>query len=283
MVATMMIWGMAFVAMKVSVPETGPFWMASYRTMLGLVVVLPLALWSGLSFPNSRTQWGYMVLVVFLNIVIPIILIGWAQLYLDAGISALLIGVGPIMALFIGNVLTTDEHFNLTKLIAVSLGFAGVVVVVGPDFSSEIGLGDLLPKLALILAALLYVIAGFTIRKIDLPPLSLAATSLLLGTSILVPLSLVMSGPIPLDLSPPAISGLLFAGMAGTGLGFISRYYLIQNVGYSIFSIGINMIPVFGVIFGALILGEVIEWTTALALVLVVGGLFVARLGTKAS
>ena len=41
------------------------------------------------------------------------------------------------------------------------------------------------------------------------------------------------------------------------------------------------MIPVFGVIAGALILGEVIEWTTALALVLVVGGLFIARFDPK--
>lgn len=73
----------------------------------------------------------------------------------------------------------------------------------------------------------------------------------------------------------------MFTGLAGTGFGFLSRYYLIQNIGYSIFSIGINMIPVFGVIAGALILGEVIEWTTALALVLVVGGLFIARLDPK--
>lgn len=279
----MIIWALAFIGMKVAVPETGPYWLSAYRAMLGLVVVLPLAFWSGLKLPQSQRQWFYMMIVVVLNIVFPIILIGWAELTLDAGIAALLMGTGPFLALFVGNILTKDEHFNLTKLIAVIMGFSGIVAVVGVDILSEVGRDHLLPQMALVLASLMYVIAGFTIRKIELPPLSIAAVSLSVGVILLVPLSLIMSGPLPLNFTPPAFWWLLFTGLAGTGIGFLARYYLIQKIGYSIFSIGINMIPVFGVIAGALILNEVIGWTTAIALILVVGGLFVARLGSANS
>ena len=48
MVGTMIIWALAFIGMKVAVPETGPYWLSAYRALLGLIVVLPLALWSGL-------------------------------------------------------------------------------------------------------------------------------------------------------------------------------------------------------------------------------------------
>lgn len=281
MVATMIIWALAFIGMKVAVPETGPFWLSAYRAVLGLIVVMPIALWAGLKWPQDARQWGLMMVIVILNIVVPIILIGWAELTLNAGIAALLMGTGPFFALFVGNILTRDEHFTTIRLIAVLMGFSGIVAIVGVDVLSDVGRGHVLPQMALMLASLFYVIAGFTIRKVTLPPLSIAAVSLLLGTLVLVPLSIMMSGPMPINLSPPAFWWLLFTGLAGTGLGFIARYYLIQNIGYSVFSVGINMIPVFGVIASALILGEVIEWTTALALVLVVGGLFLARLGTS--
>lgn len=281
MIGTMIVWALAFIGMKVAVPETGPYWLSAYRALLGLIVVLPLALWTGLKLPQSQQQWFYMAVIVILNIVFPVILIGWAELTLQAGVAALLIGTGPFLALFIGHILTKDEPLTPMKLLAVCMGFGGIVAVVGVDALSAIGRGNLLPQLALMLASLMYVTAGFTIRKIELPPLSIAATSLGLGSMVLVPLSLVMSGPFPTDFTPSAFWWLMFTGLAGTGLGFLSRYYLIQKIGYSIFSIGINMIPVFGVIAGALILGEVIEWTTALALVLVVGGLFIARYDPK--
>ena len=80
MVGTMIVWALAFIGMKVAVPETGPYWLSAYRALLGLIVVLPLALWTGLKLPKGQQQWFYMAVIVILNIVFPIILIGWACL-----------------------------------------------------------------------------------------------------------------------------------------------------------------------------------------------------------
>lgn len=281
LIGTMAVWGMAFIAMKVAVPETGPYWLAAARTGFGLIAVLPFLFWAKLKWPKDAMQWGYLLVIVVLNTTVPIILISWAELTLDAGVSALLMGAGPFMALFVGHLVTSDERFTVLKLIAVCMGFGGILSVVGLDVLSRLGSDDLLSQGALLLAALMYVVAGFTVRRIDLPPISLAVLTLALGTILLVPLSYVMTGPIPVDISHRALGWLVFVGVFGTGLGFVSRYYLIQKIGYSMFSIGVNLIPVFGVLFGALILGEVITLQLAIALMLVVGGLFIVRLGDQ--
>ena len=57
MIGTMIVWALAFIGMKVAVPETGPYWLSTYRALLGLIVVLPLALWTGLKLPLGQQQW----------------------------------------------------------------------------------------------------------------------------------------------------------------------------------------------------------------------------------
>lgn len=281
LIIVMAIWGMAFVAMKVVVPETGPFWLAAGRTGFGFLVVLPFLLWAGLKLPKGGMQWAYLAVVVILNTTLPIILISWAQLTLSASVAALLMGAGPFFALFFGHFTTSDERFTWMRLFAVLIGFLGIASVVGFDTFQELGSDQSLAEGALILAAFMYVVAGFTVRRIDLPPISLAAWSLAFGTLLLVPTSLIVSGPLPIHISSEALLWLAFVGVFGTGLGFMLRYHLINKIGYSMFSIGVNLIPVFGVIFGALILSETITLRVGFALALIVGGLFVARLGGR--
>jgi len=279
MIIAMAIWGMAFVAMKIVVPETGPFWLAAGRTGFGLIAIAPLLFVSGLQLPKDARQWAYVGVLVVLNTTLPVTLIAWAELTLNAGVAALLLGAGPFFALFIGHFSTTDERFTLPRLIAVLMGFAGIVSVVGLDTFYALNSEKLLAEAALILAALMYVIAGFTVRRIHLPPLSLASISLFWGTMLMIPVSLAFSGPLPTHISHAALGWLGFAGALGTGLAFALRFYLIKKIGYSMFAIGVNLIPVFGVMFGALILDEAITPRIGLALGLIVGGLFIARLG----
>ena len=74
---------------------------------------------------------------------------------------------------------------------------------------------------------------------------------------------------------------LIWLGIFPTGFAYVMRYFLIKRVGVSSFALAMNTVPIFGVIIAAVLLGEALEWRTVLALVLVLCGLAVARLGTK--
>ena len=77
------------------------------------------------------------------------------------------------------------------------------------------------------------------------------------------------------------MGSILFLGLLPTGLATILRYQLIWAIGASFFSLGMNLIPIFGVILGALLLAEQVALTTWIALVLILSGLMVARTHPK--
>ncbi len=111
-------------------------------------------------------------------------------------------------------------------------------------------------------------------------PIPFTTLALGLGATCLIAIAIIVEG-IPSQLPGMKASlALLWLGCFPTGLAYVLRFYLVRRVGVSTFAIGMNAIPVFGIIFGAILLNEAVEMTTIIALCLVISGLFVARLGT---
>ncbi|MEM5500667.1 DMT family transporter [Ahrensia kielensis] len=273
------IWAMAFIAIKIAVPEVGPLWLAAIRVGIGALVLAPYAIYRGMALPSSSRMWTLIIAMAILNVVIPFFLISWAELTIDAGVTSLLMGVGPFLALVSGHFFTNDDKINMRKAIGVLFGFVGVLTVVGADALSQMGDSNILGQLAALGGSLCYVTAGVLIRKIDMPPTRLAFLALLIGTVVLFPVAFLFADPISAMPSSNAMMALIFLGVLPTGVAYIIRFYLINKVGYSTFSMSINLIPVFGIFLGFLILGEPLRPQILIALALVLIGLFIAKSG----
>ncbi|WP_052161596.1 DMT family transporter [Hoeflea sp. BAL378] len=283
MLATALIWASAFVAIRIAVPETGPVWLAAIRVTVGFLVLLPYAIWRGMVWPSSRGQWSMICGMAVLNMVIPFSLIAWAGKTLDAGVLALLMGTGPFLALIGSHFMTDDDRLTPRKLASVVLGMAGILVVVGPSAVAGLGTGSLEAKLAALGASLCYVTAGLLIRRIDMPPVRLACLALGLGAAALIPIAFLMESAPPTGLSGTSMAALIYLGAFPTGLAYILRFHLIRTIGYTRFSLSVNLIPVFGVGLGVILLGEPLSLTLIAALALVLAGLFVAGGGKRPS
>ena len=158
-----MIWGSAFLVIKVVVPDTGPLWLATIRVVIAFIVLLPFALVKGLVWPAGTRQWGLICLIMLLNVVIPFFLISWAEQYIDAGVASLLMGIGPFMAIIGSHFTTVDDRLSRAKAYGAMIGFSGILVLVGWDAIQ--GLGDnLLGQGAAMLGAACYVTSSLLIR-----------------------------------------------------------------------------------------------------------------------
>lgn len=273
------IWASAFMAIKIAVPEVGPLWLAAIRVAIGAVALAPYALIKGLVLPNGPQMWGLVVVMAVLNVVVPFFLISWAELTIDAGVTSLLMGIGPFLALVGSHLFTTDDKINRRKAFGVAAGFAGVVTIVGWDALTQIGSGHLLAQLAAMGGCVCYVTAGILIRRIDVPPISLAFLALMIGTAILLPLALAIDGLLVSVPSSSTLLALVYLGVFPTGVAYILRFYLINKVGYSAFSMSVNLIPVFGILMGVVFLGEPLRPQLVIALFLVLLGLYFMRSG----
>ncbi len=274
---TAFLWAGAFPAIKIAVSEVSPLWLAASRVSIGFLVLLPWALWRGWIWPQNRTVFLLVLALSLLNVVIPFYLISWAEQTINAGVTSLLMGTGPIFALLGSHMFTHDDRATGPKMLAVLLGFTGILIIVGLDALRGMGTQNLAAQAAALLGSLCYVASGLIVRRIDMPPVRLACLALGFGTIFLLTSSVAIDG-LPKQMpGQSVIASLVYLGILPTGIAYILRFHLIQTVGISTFALGINLVPVFGVILGFVILSEPLRPEIMIALALVVGALFVAR------
>jgi len=220
---TAVIWASAFIAIKFVVVETGPLWLAAWRVAIGFFVLLPYAIWRGFIWPENTRIWLLIAVASLFNVVLPFFLISWAEQTIDAGVTSLLMGTGPFLALFGSHLFTTDDKLTLPKFIAVIFGFAGVLTIVGVDALAGLGGQTVWAQLAAVCGALCYTIAGLMVRRIDIPPIRLGCLVFGTGMTILIIAAFTFDGPPNLQLSSSVLFALIYLGVFPTALGQILR------------------------------------------------------------
>lgn len=279
LIFTALIWASAFAAIKFALEDLGPVWTAASRVSIGFLALIPFAIFQKSAFKITKSNLGTIFVVSLLVTVIPFIMISWGLQFIDSGITALLMGTTPFMAMLLGHFFTNDESINRYKLLAVAVGMAGILLIVGPDAVKNLGSTSFVAQLAIIGAGFCYVSGGILIRRVDMKPIPFTTLALGIGAVCLIILALWFEG-VPAKIpGTHALMALVWLGLFPTGLAYILRFYLVRKVGVSTFAIGMNTIPVFGIVFGAILLNEAVEIKTIIALCLVISGLFIARLG----
>ncbi len=260
--------------MKIAVSEISALTVATGRVLVGALALILYCLIRGYKFPKRLDTWFLLLVVGLLGNGIPFFLITWSEQTIDSGMAAILMSTGPIFSLVLAQIFTTDDKFSWRKLAGMVLGFSGVSVVIGVDVFSGLG-QNLIPQLATIAAAFCYVFSTVFIRKIELmKPEMLVGCSLLIASALFVPISLIIDPPSEIaQATISSLSAVIYLGIVPTALAFVIRAKLVISVGYTFFSMAGYLVPIFGVIFGALFLSESIEPQEIAALLLVLCGI----------
>lgn len=272
------IWGASFLFMRIVAPEIGTIPTAFFRVSIaaaGLLVILVL----------MRTSWDFrgkfktVLLLGVINSGIPATMYSVAAQVLPAGYSAIFNATTPLMGVLIGG-LFFHERLSLSKLAGVALGLFGVAILTraGPvAFDAQLLMG----ALACLLATTCYGFAGFLARRwLDQQgglDSRLSALGSMLGASLLL-LPLFAYSAIS---QPPASWGgwnvwlsLLGLGLGCTAFAYILYFRLLSAIG-PVKSMTVTfMIPPFGVLWGALFLGEPLSLAHLYGGVLITGALW---------
>ncbi len=271
-----LIWASAFTAIEVALQTISPLAIAAIRLFIGALVLLPIAVklhgWPGVDLSTI----GLLCVIAALNFMIPFTLIAWAQTYLTASTMALIMGTGPCFALILSHVITIDDRLSIKKAVACIAATGAVALVLLNDGDVSFA-SSRLAILAGLCASFCYVLAGALARRIDgLPILSMTAYVLAIAAVMTMPLAAMVALP---TIVPPTstVLAVLYLGLVPTGLAFVLRYGLIRRVGLSRFSLGMSLVPVFGVAIGAFVLKESITVTVIAGTVMILISMLLAR------
>ncbi len=200
------------------------------------------------------THWRELGVLALLSVVAPFLLYAWAALHLPAGYSALL-NTTAVLFGTLASAWFKEDSLSLRKLLGCLLGFAGVALIVrlGPVQPDPT---TLLAALACMLAAACYGTATPLMKRATtrMQPLSMAAGIHLIAAVLVLPGALV--GWPQARFTPEAMGVLLVLGVITSGLAYWAHLRIIRHVTPVAAMSPAFLIPVFGVTWGHLVLGE---------------------------
>jgi drug/metabolite transporter (DMT)-like permease len=285
------LWGSAFAVIKVTVEEIPPMTIATGRIVVASVLLIGFLPLMGVQisalFKADRRMWGQFMVLGLLGNGIPFTLVGFGQERIDSSLAAILIGTMPIFTVLLARGFKVERHLSARHFLGVAVGFAGLIVLMGP--AALAGLGDidnlsvLVGQLAIVGGAFSYAANAVYGRVLTegMPISLLAAGNMLACAVIMVPATLIMERPWTLDPSWGSIGWVVWLGVGSTAFGVWIYLRLLLSAGPTFASLINYMIPGLGIVIGTLWLGELVgpRELAALALILVAMALIRTRAG----
>ena len=275
------IFGMSFIFTNISVQEIPPLTVAAGRLLIALLIVYPIMRIQKQRLPAIGKIWLTIFLSGLLGNALPFALISWGQVKVEAGLAAIFMAVMPLATIVFAQFLTVDERINRWKLIAVLLGFAGIVVLMGFDSLSELG-DETLRQLAILLAAFCYALNAIVTRKLtSIPKYSMTSALMIAACVLIVPFSLVLDQPLSLSPTASSLMAILALAIGPTAIATMLILIIIDRSGATFLSQINFMVPLLGVVFGAVLLQEKLSANAYWALVIIILALAMSRYGQK--
>ena len=271
------LWGSSFGAIKIALHGVTPLTVMSVRILLAGAALLLLILVRKTPLPRGIQNWIKISWMALFGTLIPFFLVPWGQLQIDSSLAAILMAVNPLFALTLGHFFSEHESFSLRQLLAMLVGFSGILLVFGENAISSIN-GNIWAQLAVIGAGFCYTISGVIVSSVRGASADSVSASIFICSSVIVfPLWMILEQPWSLHFETESLLALTYLGLVSTGMAFLMRYYIILRAGAVFLSYVAFIIPMFGILFGILFLGETISVNTMGAVVLILSGVYLGR------
>jgi len=256
LVALAAVWGASQLFMRHAVPQLGPFRLIELRVLVGgVLLAVFLAITRGSI--DWRRHWKDFLFVGAIGIALPFVLIASALRSIDASTAAILNALSPLFTSVIAAVWIRDP-LTIPKMAGIALCLMGTMVLVGwtptPMTNTQ-----LLGAAMSVAATALYGLSN-VFTKVRLKNASAMGTSvgtLLMAAAALAPIALIAPAAHPIDAIAPSVwVATLFLAVFSTAIAFIWYYRLIADVG-PVKSITVTLlVPIFGMVWGVMFLGE---------------------------
>lgn len=264
------IWGGSFILLRITAPVLGPIALIEVRVLIAGLVLLAYARLTGHDL-RVRTYWRRYLVLGAVNSAIPFTLISAAEIWLDASFASIVNATAPIWGAVIAAIWIRDA-LSPRAIVGLILGLAGVAGLVGLG-PLRLGPDTGLAVVASLLGAASYGLGSVytKARMVGAPTMGMTVCSQL-GAAVvllpLVPLSPPFSAP-----SLPVVLCVLALALVATAIAYLIFFRLVASIGPTRALTVTFLNPIFGIIWGALFLGEAITLSA-------VAGCAVILLGT---
>ncbi len=278
--------GSSFVMIRAAVESIPPMAVAVGRIWVGAILLYVLMRAAGRRLPpffvrtkdglRVRQSWRWMIAVGAIGNLLPFFLFPWAQQFVESGLAGVYMTFMPIWTVALAFVFA-GETLNGRKLVGFALGFAGVMILMGPDALKGALSSDIKAQAALLFATFLYAASAVIARRA--PPIRprVFATGMMIVAAVLATPAIFFVTIEPGQWSAASIASVVGLGIFPTGLNGVLIIMLIRRAGAGFMSLTNYVTPLWAVAMGAVIFGERLEVTVFVALALILSGVAISQ------
>ena len=247
------LWGASFPLIRIASPAWGPVGLAGVRCLLAALVLALLMRALRQPWP-APAAWRRLALLGVLTVVTPFMMFNWAGLVIPAGYSAVLNATAPLFGI-LGAAAIGEERLTARRLLGCALGFVGVALLVqlGPV---AVEARVVLAALACTVAAASYGLGAILMKRAAMKHQALPASAAVhLAAAAVLLLPTAATAP-AMVLTPGAVLAAIVLGTVTSGFMYWMSMRLMREISASAATSAAFMIPLFGVTWGGLFLGE---------------------------
>lgn len=262
------IWGSSFMFMRISAPVLGPITLMAGRFACATLFLWIVATTLRRAITLRPHMRNYAVQGI-LSATLPFLMFGYAAQTLPASILSVLNATAPIWGAILGAAINGHRP-SRSALLGLALGVSGVGILVGFD-PSMLQAGAGLAALAAVGATFCYSASAIYVQRNPITdPLTTALGCMLVSTIAVTPVA-----PFFLPTAMPStlvIASVLILGIVCSGIAYLIYFRLIADIGPASALTVTFLIPVFGIMWGAVFLNEHLGWNTLIGAIVVIIG-----------
>ncbi|RNC29355.1 MAG: putative inner membrane transporter YicL [Candidatus Dichloromethanomonas elyunquensis] len=279
LVLVSMLYGGNIISARVISSQIPTVSLSFIRGLLGLIIVVPFAWRQVLDTgkPSSRELFNF-ALLGFLGMSLPYTLLVWGMKYSTAANASIILATGPaitITLLAIGWRVKPSSR----QVLGIIVSFLGLLLVFTRGslnylLSLNVNAGDFILLINITSSSLFNILGQGVMKKFS--PLVTAAYSLIFGTLILIPYAGWELNTVSWHLSWMNWLVVFYMGFMVTGNAFLLNLRGVNQIGSGKAAIFINLTPVFGILFGVVLLNESLYLYHWIGIILVLTGIFLS-------
>lgn len=272
-------WGLNWAITKTIVQSVFPLWATSIRTAIATVVLLILLLARGQFIIPRRGDVPVILAIALLHMVAFSALVAFGLRFAPVGRSIVLGYTTPLWVVP-GAWLFLKEPMTKSRLAGTGAGLLGLIVLFNPLALDWNDRNAVTGSLLLLLAALCWAANILYVRahKWLSTPFQLAFWQTLLACVVLSILAFLVDGAPQIVWSPRLAGAFVYSGVFGTALAYWAMAVVNRSLPATTTSLGILATPVVGVICSAVALGERIDASLLIAMVLILAGIAIGTI-----
>ena len=271
------IWGSSFFNIKIATYSYEPYTLALVRVILAAVSMLLVSFLYKIKIYAFSKNWKIYAIVGVCNITIPFSLIAIGTNKIDSYLAAMLMSTTPMTGSILAHFFTKNEKITFLKSLGIILGFSGILLLFFDKLI--INESNYLFVLIILLGSTFYSISGILILKKlkKSGNLNVTTSTMIWSVITLIPLSFIFENPLESTPTLESTFSLIYLGVVATGFAWWLRFKILAKNGLVFQTQVAYLIPIFGVIFGALILNEQITWKVLTSLVIIIFGIYIVK------